>query len=236
MEMKTYKKGSFFFVEFPEDLLEDYDEELEQVLKNTIALNKYHIVVDLKNISYLSSFTLRILIKYHKAARDAGRSFSLLHLDDELRKFLAAARLDTVFPIFPNEEELFRHADDKSCAPGSADQNEFCFAFRMSGGAVIADLSGMLENVDDLRDFEAAVIEHVKARRFRFVFNLARLSFIDSLCIGRFVKLNRFLLSREGKLAFCGMSDIVKDFFNVLGLNSLLILCDTENDALQKVS
>lgn len=234
--MKTYKKGSFFFVEFPEDLLEDYDEELEKILRNTLALNKYHVVVDLKNISYLSSFTLRILIKYHKIAADTGRSFALLHIDDELRKFLAAARLDSVFRIYPNEDELFRHADDVPAAPGAEGPNDFTYAFRESGGAVVSDLSGMLEDVEDMRGFETALIERVKAKHYRFVFNLARLSFIDSLCIGRFVKLNRFLLSRSGKLAFCGMSDVVKDFFNVLGLNNLLLLCETEEEAIRKVN
>jgi len=232
--MKTYKKGSFFFIEFPEDVLEEYDEELDKILKNTIALNKYSIVIDLKNTSYLSSFTLRILIKYHKAALTAGRSFSLLNLDEELKKFLEMARLNSIFKVFASEDDLFKHAEEPPEPKGAG--GSFNHDISEHDGIVIVHLSGLLEDVAQMKNFEEAVVNCVKQQKYRFVFNLERLNFIDSLCIGRFVKLNRFLLTRGGKIVFCSASEVVRDFFNVLGLNHVLLIFPSELEAIRILS
>jgi anti-anti-sigma factor len=233
--MKTYKKGSFYFVELPEDVLEEYDEELDKVLKNTVALNKYGIVIDLKNTRYLSSFTLRILIKYHKAALSSGRSFSLLNLDAGLKKFLEAARLNSIFHVYASEDDLFRHTEDAEEPEAPAPEAGFTYDVADRGGIVVMRLSGLLEDVAQLKSFEEAVVNWVKEKKCRFIFNLERLNFIDSLCIGRFVKLNRFLITRGGKLVFCSASEMVRDFFNVLGLNHVLLILPDESAAAQEL-
>ncbi len=232
--MKTYKKGNFFFVELPEDLLEEYDEELEKILKNTVNLNKYNIVIDLKNTSYLSSFTLRILIKYHKIYQNAGRSFSFLHLDDELKKFLETAHLNSIFKMFSSEDDLFKNADGLTGTGSEPDADEgFSFTIKERDGITIINFSGLLEDVVDMKKFEEAVVNRLKLKQYFFIFNLQHLGFIDSLCIGRFVKLNRFLITRNGKLVFCNASEMVRDFFNVLGLDNILQIFPTEDEAMK---
>ena len=64
--MKSYKKGNYLFLEVSDDILENYETELEKILSNTAALNKHHVVLDLRHAAYLSSLSLRLLIKYHK--------------------------------------------------------------------------------------------------------------------------------------------------------------------------
>jgi anti-sigma B factor antagonist len=235
--MKTYKKGVYFYAELPEDLLDDYDDELEKILKNAISLNKYDIVIDLRNVSYLSSFTLRILMKNHKAAVEVGRNLVLINIDDELRKFVSASRLDAVLPIYKDENEFALEHNHPQ--PHPLEENtpkSFSYTLREQDGIIIADICGVLEDATILQNFEEAVFEKIKNGKTKFVFNLENLNFIDSLSIGRFVKLNRLLLTKNGKLIFCQPNELIKDFLSVLGLNDLIHVCETQTEAIKKTA
>ncbi|MBL8027836.1 MAG: STAS domain-containing protein [Fibrobacteres bacterium] len=232
--MKTYKKGAYFYAELPEDLLDDYDDELEKILRNAINLNKYDIVIDLRNVSYLSSFTLRILMKNHKLAKEIGRNLVLVNIDEELKKFVSASRLDAVLPIYKDENEFATEHNHPT--PHPMDQNAtsgFSFEFREQQEVVIADISGVLEDAAMLQKFETVLFEKIKNGKTKFIFNLENLSFIDSLSIGRFVKFNRLLLTKNGKLIFSQPNELIRDFLSVLGLNDLISVCDNPSDALK---
>ncbi len=233
--MKTYKKGVYFYIELPDDLLDDYDDELEKIILNTIALNKYDIVIDLKNISYLSSFTLRIMMKGHRTALEKGRNFALVNIDDELRKFIAASRLDAVLPIYQNENELALEGGHPHPHPLDENNNSgFAYTLKKEGSVIIAALTGVLEDASLLRGFEEAIIAKIKEGSVRYIFDLENLGFIDSIGIGRFVKLNRLLVSKKGFLIFCHPNDLIKDFLSVLGLNDLIQVCDDRASAIER--
>ncbi|MFH0921077.1 MAG: STAS domain-containing protein, partial [Fibrobacterota bacterium] len=211
--------------------LEDYESELEKILTNTAALNKYHIVLDLRQAAYLSSLSLRLLIKYHKIISQGGKVLALLCTDETITKYLAASKLDTLLKIFGDEEALFRAVEHPENAAKQAIPAPFSYSAQIHDSIVVALLSGFLRENAEMKAFEAEIVEHVRQKRLRFVFNLEKLNYIDSLAIGRFVKLANFLKSRGGKAVFCCGNEVVIDLFSAMGLMEALSICATENEA-----
>jgi anti-anti-sigma factor len=229
--MKSYKKGNFFFLEVSDDILEDYEGELEKILTNTVALNKYHIVLDIRQAAYLSSLSLRLLIKYHKILAQNGKTLALLCTDEIITKYLAAAKLDTFLKIFPSEEALFKAVEHPEGAAEPVPAVPFSFVTQMHENVVVALLSGFVHDVTDIKVFEAGIVEFVRQKKLRFVFNLEKLNYIDSLAIGRFVKLNHFLHSHGGKAVFCCGNEVVMDLVHAMGLSETLACFEHEAEA-----
>jgi anti-anti-sigma factor len=176
-------------------------------------------------------------MKNHKSALEVGRNLVLVNIDDELRKFVAASRLDAVLPIYKSETDFaIEHSHPQPHPSDESTPTAFSFNLQEQSGIIVADLCGMLEDAAMLQNFEEAVFEKIKSGRLKFIFNLENLNFIDSLSIGRFVKLNRLLLSKNGKLVFCKPNELIKDFLSVLGLNDLISVCDDRNQAIKAAS
>ena len=236
--MKTYKKGDYFFLEFPEDILAEYDEELDQILKTTIDLKKFHIVLDLKNTKFLSSLTLRIIIKYQKAVQAAEKSLFIINPDSEIISLLETTNIDKILKIFDSEEEMFkaiseqRQGDAQTPEEDEAGPGEFTYELKEHDQVVVVRMAGFIRKLSDMLQFEEEVISYIKQNKLNFLFNLEMITFMDSSSMGRFVKLNHFLKSKGGKVAFCSPSEIVQDFFKILGLEKMFQVFQTEEEAL----
>lgn len=235
--MKTYKKGEFFFLEFPEDILEEYDEELEQILANTLTLNKYNVVADLASTRYLSTHTIRLIIKFHKGLEGAGKVFCVINAAEDILKLFEFTNLNKVLHLYPSENEMFSDLKHKAPPPEEAQklpaQEAFTYTLQDIGACTLVRMNGYIRNINEMKRFEEDVVRIVKGKKYNFVFNIEKITFIDSLGIGRFVKLQSFLKAKGGKVIFCCANDLVADFFNILGLNDRFLLFNTEEEALR---
>ncbi|OGS33916.1 MAG: hypothetical protein A2293_02425 [Elusimicrobia bacterium RIFOXYB2_FULL_49_7] len=242
--MKTYKKGDLFFLEFPEDILEEYDEELDQILSKVASLGKYSMVANLKNARYLSTHTIRLLIKCHKSMESIGKSFYLIHPTDDILKLLEFTNLNKILCIYSDEHALFQALSGQtgtaalSSPPPSASplQETFTYTLQDMDKFVLVRMSGYIRYFQEMKRFEEDIVNYVKRKHYNYVFNMEKITFIDSLGIARFVKLQNFLKSKNGRVVFCSPNELVTDFFNILGLANRFLLFSTEDEAFRHMA
>jgi anti-sigma B factor antagonist len=79
---------------------------LEKVLKEIMQQGRFHIVVDMENLQFISSAGLRVLISTAKATRRWNRGDLLLaSLPPHIQDTFKLAGLTAVFKIFPDTVE-----------------------------------------------------------------------------------------------------------------------------------
>ena len=77
----------------------------EDVWKQHVAEGRYQILVDLKDIHYISSNGLRTLLNAARTSRKHGGADKLCCLSPRLFEILEMAGFDRVFEIFPDREQ-----------------------------------------------------------------------------------------------------------------------------------
>lgn len=76
---------------------------LEAALQEIMAQGRFHIVVDMQNLEYLSSAGLRVLVAALKQAHRWNRGdVRLANVSPRVKEVLRLAGLDTLFRIFDN--------------------------------------------------------------------------------------------------------------------------------------
>ena len=76
-----------------------------QTLERALAEDAGHVVVDFSKINYIDSTGIGELVGYLGRFRDRNRKLILINPSDRIRKLLAIAQLDKLFPIYDQLDE-----------------------------------------------------------------------------------------------------------------------------------
>jgi anti-sigma B factor antagonist len=74
-------------------------------LANLIKSGRSRIIVDLKNIIYISSAGFRALLLAGRAAEEQQGNIALCNVSSEVRRLFDLARFTDLFPIYSSREE-----------------------------------------------------------------------------------------------------------------------------------
>lgn len=105
MEIRTEKKGNGAVVHAGGRIDTAAAPALEQELNRLIGEGIRRLVLDFKDVPYISSGGLRVLLATAKKLRGQEDAFSLCSLNPEVTKILTLAGFNTIFAIFPAEAD-----------------------------------------------------------------------------------------------------------------------------------
>jgi anti-sigma B factor antagonist len=79
--------------------------DLESALKKLVETEKTQIVLDLKNVEYMSSAGLRAMVSTLKAVKRVNGDLRLASPSPRVEEVLRLAGLTSIFSIFPSRDE-----------------------------------------------------------------------------------------------------------------------------------
>lgn len=79
--------------------------QLNDTLLALIEAEKYHLVIDLSEVSYINSGGLRCLVSVWRKTRAHKGDVVLLGLNERLSEIFTMIGFDRVFQIVPNQQE-----------------------------------------------------------------------------------------------------------------------------------
>ncbi|HVL67517.1 MAG TPA: STAS domain-containing protein [Vicinamibacterales bacterium] len=119
MEVQERRSGEVTILDLRGRLvLEDGVDILRERVNRLLADGRRHLLVNLRDITYIDSCGVGVLIAKFLSARRAGGDLRLLHLTDRSHHLMEITRLRDVFPIYESEDEAIRSF---ATAPGPAD-------------------------------------------------------------------------------------------------------------------
>ena len=87
--------------------------ELGDVFNSVIKKNDTHIIVDMKDVYYLSSAGIRVLLQLNKKLKKRGGDLHLCHVNQYPSEVLEMTGLDNVFLIHSGKEKAIFHITEK---------------------------------------------------------------------------------------------------------------------------
>jgi anti-sigma B factor antagonist len=79
--------------------------ELGEALNGVIDKGHSHVVVDLRDVEYMSSAGLREMVSSLKKVQKAGGDLRIANPSERVMEVLELAGLDTIFKIYPTQVE-----------------------------------------------------------------------------------------------------------------------------------
>ncbi|MEA2239921.1 MAG: anti-sigma factor antagonist [Thermoanaerobaculia bacterium] len=81
------------------------DQQLRDVIANTVAAGKNKILLDLSGVTTIDSSGIGELVGSYTTVTNRGGKLKLLHLPAKLNELLHVTQLITVFEVYENEAE-----------------------------------------------------------------------------------------------------------------------------------
>ena len=107
MEIREERKGNLIMVELVGRLDSLTTEDAKKQLLVTVAAAP-HLLLDCRQLEYISSVGLGLFMLLLKMRKDAGGSFGLCSLNPRIREIFVVSKLDRVMPIFESREEALK--------------------------------------------------------------------------------------------------------------------------------
>ena len=104
---------------------------------------------------------------------------------------------------------------------------------RTTGPVTILDLEGRMTRNDGYGEIRAALSPLLTQRRTQFLLNLADVPYMDSTGIGELVSVFITVRNHKGTLKLVGLTDRMRELFEVAKLVQVFDVFDDEADALR---
>jgi len=105
MDISEENKGGVTIVEVRGRIDSNSAKTFGDALTNLIKAGRARLIVDLKNIIYISSAGFRALLLAGRAAEEQQGNIALCNLSSEVRRLFDLARFTDLFPIYGSREE-----------------------------------------------------------------------------------------------------------------------------------
>ncbi len=84
-------------------------EELDTVFNESINQHKTEIILDCKDVSYLDSKALELLVRMHEALKNQGGILQIIGLNAVCSDILLVTRLSHTFNVYKNIHEAIKN-------------------------------------------------------------------------------------------------------------------------------
>jgi len=89
-------------------VLDQGDAIFRERIAEVVARGQMQIVLNLKNVTYIDSAGVGVMVAKYLSVRRAGGEMKLLHLTPRSTRVMTITKLLTVFETFDNEEDAVR--------------------------------------------------------------------------------------------------------------------------------
>ncbi len=108
MEIKRQKINKNVVLEIIGRLDTTNYSELDEIFTEHISKSEINIIVDCKNMDYISSSGLRVFLTALKKINAAKGKFFLCSLQDTIQEIFKISGFTSIFKIFDNQEEALK--------------------------------------------------------------------------------------------------------------------------------
>ncbi len=105
MEIKKRNEAGHSIISLIGEVDLHYSPRAREEILNTLK-DKQNVLIDLSDVSYIDSSGIASLVEGYQLSKKAGQSFGLLNISNAAMQVLKLARLDSVFPIYSNIDEI----------------------------------------------------------------------------------------------------------------------------------
>ncbi len=191
-----------------------------------------HFVVDFALSPYLYSSGIGFLIRLRKSTLALNGTISLVNINKKCRDMLTDMHLEAILPMFATDVEFEISQTDLWATRSSEAQTIFLCTHILESGICRINLCGSMALPNSL-----ASILHIKDLETSpwYIFDMTGLDLIDSHGMNMLLGVIEHISMLGGHSIAYGLTEVVRDMFDVLSLAATVTRCADEAEALALV-
>ena len=95
-------------VELGEDIVTENVEEFDAIIRGIIENSKYKIILNLKNVNFMCSSGLGVIVAGFKSTRENDGDIKITFMNDRIRRLFEITRLNKVISEYDNNEQAIK--------------------------------------------------------------------------------------------------------------------------------
>lgn len=113
LDVKIIKKEeNIYLVELKGSIDTDTHTQMEKELCGIINNKTKAVVFDMKNVAYISSIGIKVVIDAKKDLESHGASFAMINLQPQIKKIFEVLKILPMFDIFNDMPEADKYIDE----------------------------------------------------------------------------------------------------------------------------
>ncbi|NQT47119.1 MAG: STAS domain-containing protein [Candidatus Omnitrophica bacterium] len=113
LDIKVTKKSHYvYLVELKGSIDADGHEQLESELKEIIDEKTKAVILDMAEVSYISSIGIRVVIWAKKTLKATNANFAMINLQPPIKKVFDMMKILPMFDIFDDTAEADKYIDE----------------------------------------------------------------------------------------------------------------------------
>ncbi|MEW6040730.1 MAG: STAS domain-containing protein, partial [Elusimicrobiota bacterium] len=181
------------------------------------------IKVDLSFMEFIESTTVGILVNLQKAIKEMDGELVLINANPDVITTLTSCSLDKLFKFEKTDGNI---VEEKIGVNVGIELKE-----EYVDDIVYLKVKGMLCNPHEADKFKNSV-QKVMKNKDKLLIDFNDLLFIDSSGMAELINIQRLLKKENKKMAIYGMNDIVLDLIYNIGINFIISVFESEEEAL----
>jgi anti-sigma B factor antagonist len=210
---------------------------LDQSIARLVEQGRGKLVVNCKDLTYISSDGMGVFLSHLIKIRKAGGDIKFCAMHREARTVVNVLGLGNLLQVHETEEaavrEFQRQQREREAKERAAEEEQkLTVSLRFLDGEVcVASLRGFIDRhtIDNL---EANLRKALDDNHAKVVVNCEGLTYISSNGMGVFIAYVQKARGRGGDIRFCNMRDIARTVVTMLGLQNIFRVYDTEAEAI----
>jgi anti-anti-sigma factor len=210
---------------------------LDQSISRLVEQGRNKLVVNCKELTYISSDGMGVFLSHLIKIRKAGGDIKFCAMNREARAVVGVLGLGNLLQVHESEERALEDFQKKERERASKEkpkeeEQKLAIELRPEGADVtVARLKGFIDRhtIDAL---EGALRRAIEENRPKVVVNCDGLSYISSNGMGIFIAYVQKTRVKGGDIRFCQMRDIARTVITMLGLQNIFKVYETEAEAI----
>lgn len=229
-QVQIENRRQFIWITLPRELNMDNCQDIEKQIIERLQIKNPKVVIDCCNIQYVYSSGIGLLIRIRNFIVKNEGSFWLVNVSKACRENFLSLRLEKILSIFATDVEFELSQNEIWEEELSKDTIPFLCICQLENTVYRITLVGKMIAVNDLSAFRnICYIESIS----KYVFDLTGLEMLDSQGIYLFLECINTLQKHNVKCSAFGVNSIIRELFNLCGIDELIMLCENESSALQ---
>ena len=108
MNYKIREIGDVTIIDLEEDIITEHVEEFDEIFESLLSKSKYNIVINFRNINFLCSSGLGVIVSVFKKLKEQGGAIKLLNMNDRVRRLFEITRLNKLMEEFDDEDSAVK--------------------------------------------------------------------------------------------------------------------------------
>ncbi len=181
------------------------------------------IILNLQDISHVTSYTIGLFVSLWKRIATTGGSFGVIINNTHLREKLFLVHLNTIIRFFESEQEFLNELS-------KAKKRSIEFTVRDAHSFKIVDLHESFNVFCGFHQFDELVTDLYEQGSRRIALNLSGVEHVYSEAIGVVVRWTKILAQKSGMLALVGLTPEVRSRLEILEIEKALNIFESERE------